>query len=185
MRDRFISLLNETNRPGMDKLIQWLTNSDFFTAPASTQYHGASEKGLLHHSLAVYHAMRNNQGPSFPVLDRESVIICGLLHDVAKVNFYKSSTRNVKNEETGAWEKKPFYVIDDKFPMSHGSKSVYILNEFIHLSVEEAMAIHWHMGAWNATEYADRKALSAAMDKYPLCLALQMADQAATFWDKK
>lgn len=185
MKDRFVGLLSSVQRPGTDKLMGWLEKSDFFTAPASANYHGAEDGGLLAHSLAVHDILRHMTGPSFPTVEPEFAIVCGLLHDLAKVNFYKISTRNVKNEETGVWEKKPFYQIEDKFPMAHGSKSVYIINEFTHLTVEEAMAIHWHMGAWNATEYADRQALSAAMNKYPLCLALQIADQAATFWDKK
>jgi len=42
MKNRFIGLLGEVKRPCMDQLIKWLTDkSDFFTAPASTKYHGA------------------------------------------------------------------------------------------------------------------------------------------------
>ena len=185
MKDRFLELLSSVQRPGIDKLTAWLEKSDMFTAPASTVYHGACEAGLLAHSLAVHDILRHMAGPSFPTVEPEFAIVCGLLHDVAKVNFYKTSTRNVKNETTNVWEKVPFYQIEDKFPMMHGPKSAYIINEFTHLSVEEAMAIHWHMGAWGSSDYADRCALSAAMEKYPLILALQMADQAATFWDKK
>ena len=183
-RIRFLKLLSEINRPGMDKLTAWLTGSDFFTAPASTKYHGAVEGGLLEHSLTVCTAMQGivkDYGINMPP---ESVIVCGLLHDVCKVNFYKTSTRNAKNETTGAWEKVPYYEIDDKFPYGHGEKSVYILNEFIHLSVEEAMTIRWHMGL-SDSDYAARCALSAAMEKYPTILALQMADQIATFWERK
>lgn len=185
MKDRFVGLLSEVQRPGVDKLLAWLEKTDFYTAPASANYHGACEGGLLAHSLAVHDILRHMTGPSFPTVKPELAIVCGLLHDLAKVNFYKTSTRNVKNEETGAWEKKPFYVIEDKFPMSHGSKSVYIINEFTHLSVEEAMCIHWHMGRWGADGYADQQSLSAAMNKYPEILAMQIADQAATFWEKK
>jgi len=186
MRERFLELLGSVNRPCMDKLTKWLTeNSDFMTAPASTKYHGAVESGLLVHSVAVFDRLLDVlvMNPTIKV-DPESARICGLLHDICKVNFYKKSERNAKDEK-GNWVKVPFYEIEDKFPYGHGEKSVYILNEFIHLSVEEAMAIRWHMSAWNATEYGERAALSSAMEKYPLILALSTADQMATFWDKK
>ena len=186
MRERFIGLLSEAQRPGMDKLIDWMTNkSDFLTAPASTQYHGSVEQGLLVHSLQVYDSLCLVLQISPEKVNPETAVICALLHDVCKANFYKTSTRNVKNEETGVWEKKPFFMIEDKFPYGHGEKSVYIINEFIHLNVEEAMTIRWHMGAFGAESYAERQALNAAMDKYPLILALQVADMMATFWNKK
>ena len=55
MKQKFIELLSSVERPGIHDLIDWLENkSDFFTAPASTQHHGACEGGLLKHSLAVY-----------------------------------------------------------------------------------------------------------------------------------
>lgn len=186
MKTKFLTLLSSVNRPGMDQLIDWLTNkSDFLTAPASTQYHGAKEGGLVEHSLAVYESLKAIKGLYSIDCAAESAVICGLLHDICKANFYSVSTRNVKNDKTGQWEKKPFYQIEDQFPYGHGEKSVLIIREFIQLQVEEMMAIRWHMGAWGSTEYAERQALSAAMDKYPLILALQMADQAATYFDKK
>lgn len=40
----------------------------------------------------------------------ESYAICALLHDLCKANYYKLGTRNVKNETTGQWEKRPFTV---------------------------------------------------------------------------
>ena len=187
MENKFLSLLSEVKRPGMDKLIDWLINkSDFLKAPASTQYHGANEGGLLEHSLLVYDNLIKVQKTFIDqMVNYETILIVSLLHDICKANFYTVSMRNVKNEETGQWEKQPFYKIDDKFPYGHGEKSVLIIHEFIQLSVEEMMAIRWHMGAWGAESYSDRQTLNAAMDKYPLILALQMADQVATYFDKK
>ena len=37
-------------RDGLEDLLGWLQKSDFFTAPASTRYHGAYEGGLCEHS---------------------------------------------------------------------------------------------------------------------------------------
>ena len=46
---------NCVKREGSDKLLDYLINkSDFFTAPASTRFHGAYDGGLAQHSLNVY-----------------------------------------------------------------------------------------------------------------------------------
>lgn len=189
MKQRYIELLSSIERPGMKELLDWMENkSDFFTAPASTQYHGACEGGLLEHSLAVYDQLcviADTHKNALPTVYNSTLILAALLHDICKANFYTVSTRNVKNEETGQWEKKPFYKIEDKFPYGHGEKSVFIAKEFIELTVEETMAIRWHMGAFGAESYAERQTLSAAMDRFPMILALQMADLAASYFDKK
>lgn len=187
MQNRFIDLLKSTEREGMTNLIGWLEHeSDFFTAPASAKYHGAKEGGLLEHSLAVYDWLVRINGALMPSIpSTATTAIVALLHDLCKANFYTVSQRNVKNEETGKWEKQPYYSIEDQIPFGHGEKSVMIMQRFIKPTLEEMMAIRWHMGAWGATDYVDKQSLSKAMDKYPLILALQMADQITTFFDGK
>ena len=70
----------EVTRPGADKLLEWLSTTDFFKAPASTRFHGACEEGLVMHSLNVYHALMDR---FFEEGDNpESMAICGLLHDL-------------------------------------------------------------------------------------------------------
>lgn len=124
-KDEFIKLFTENiHREGADKLLAWLESCDFFTAPASAKYHSNHEGGLCEHSLNVYHrlvkaddismAKAGSSPTETPIY--ETLAICGLLHDVCKANFYKVSTRNVKNEETGAWEKQPYYAVDDQLP---------------------------------------------------------------------
>ena len=63
----------------------------------------------------------------------ESVTLAALLHDICKTHFYTTSTRNVKNERTGKWEKQPYYTIDDKMPLGHGPKSAMIVKQYIAL----------------------------------------------------
>jgi 23S rRNA maturation-related 3'-5' exoribonuclease YhaM len=58
MKEEFIELLKQTNREGIEELIQFLENSDFFKAPASTRFHGNFEGGLLAHSLKVYEILK-------------------------------------------------------------------------------------------------------------------------------
>ena len=52
----FLKLIAEINIDGADTqgLVDFLDSSDFFTAPASTQYHANYKGGLCEHSLKVY-----------------------------------------------------------------------------------------------------------------------------------
>ena len=54
-KEQFISLLRGVTREGsnIEGLINKLCSSDFFTAPASTKYHGAFKGGLCRHCLDV------------------------------------------------------------------------------------------------------------------------------------
>jgi hypothetical protein len=137
---------NKITRKGSVELLEWLNTTDFFTAPASTKFHCACTGGLVQHSVNVYNVMAEKYFD--PELDsEESFAICGLLHDVCKAQFYKVSSRNVKNEETGAWEKQPYFSVEDCFPYGHGEKSVFLIERFLRLKTSEAMAIRWHMVA--------------------------------------
>lgn len=108
----------------------------------------------------------------------ETMIITALGHDFCKLYFYEKSTRNVKNEDTGRWEKVPIFLCNDKYPLGHGSKSVIFIQMFIKLSMEEIMAINWHMGFSVPKE--EYSSVGLAFEKYPLALALHEADLEAT-----
>lgn len=132
-REEFIQIYQTyIKRPGADKLLDWIDqHTDFFSAPASTRFHGACEHGLVMHSLNVYHALHDAYFTEDE--SEETFAIVALLHDLCKANFYKVSTRNVKNEATGQWEKVPFYQIEDLFPYGHGEKSVFLIERFMKL----------------------------------------------------
>lgn len=173
-------------REGSDKLLDFLEHkSDFFTAPASTRFHGAYEGGLLRHSLNVYECLvhylereRVKETYKLNVSD-ETAAVVALLHDVCKVNFYTVSYRNAKDEKTGQWEKVPYYTINDTLPYGHGEKSVYMVSGFMRLTREEAMAIRWHMG-FSGIE--DKNTIGRALEKYPLAFALSVADMEASYF---
>lgn len=177
--DIFIETAHTINREGIDNLVKWLYGkTDFFTAPASTKYHGSEPGGLLRHSLQVYY----NLIRLAPDLDADSIKIVSLFHDICKVNFYKASTKNVKNEQTGKWEQVPCYTISEEFPFgAHGAKSVYLLTKFITLQDDEAAAINCHMGGWDFTTYHNP---GGAYEKYPIAVYLHLADMLATYITK-
>lgn len=181
-RERFKDIFNEKiQREGSQELFSWLQTTDFFEAPASTRYHCACKHGLVMHSVRVYETLREKHFEDGD--NEEAFAICGLLHDLCKAEFYIESTRNVKNEQTGQWEKKPFYLTDDRFPYGHGEKSVFLIERFMRLKPSEAVAIRWHMGGFD--DSAGSFALSNAFNMYPLSVKLHLADLESTYLREK
>ena len=182
MKEEFIELLKSVKRNGIENLISYLEKTDFFTAPASTRFHGNYEGGLLEHSLNVYHCLRQklSQKPFCDVLSvsNETIILISLLHDLCKTNYYVVDYRNKKNEQ-GVWVKEPYYTVNDTIPYGHGEKSVMMLSKFIDLSMDEIYAIRWHMGFSEPKEL--QNTVSTVFEKYPLVLALHESDMEATF----
>ncbi|MBQ7700004.1 MAG: hydrolase [Clostridia bacterium] len=183
----FIEIYNKNiKREGADKLLDYLENrSDFFTAPASSQYHLSREGGLCEHSINVYNCLcdylsrpRVKELYGLNVSD-ETAAIAALLHDVCKTDCYIPSFRNKKDKATGKWMEVPYYEYKDKMPYGHGEKSVYIISGFMRLSREEAFAIRYHMGYSNTD---DTRNVSAAFEMYPLAFALSTADMEATYY---
>ena len=190
VRDKFIEIFkSKIKREGADKLLEFICSpsSDFFTAPASARYHSAYEGGLCEHSINVYECLvdylnrdvaREKYGLNY---SEESIAIVALLHDLCKMNIYKVSYRNAKNEQ-GVWEKVPYYEFDDMRPYGHGEKSVYMISPFMKLSREEAFAIRYHMGFSNTENQMATNNVSKAFEMYPLAFALSTADMEATYY---
>ncbi|ONI45376.1 hypothetical protein AN641_00685 [Candidatus Epulonipiscioides gigas] len=181
---------NNIKRTGADKLKDWLINSDFFTAPASTRFHLSCEGGLAQHSLNVYNRLIKEIKSEYESVENspyllESLVIVGLLHDVCKVDFYEVEMRNVKNKLTNKWEQEPFYKINDKLPIEHSSKSQYIIRSFIELTRDESIAIMSHMGAFDSAVKGGSFTIVEALKKFELALLLHIADLKATDIDEK
>lgn len=185
-KERFITLYKEhIHREGSEKLFDYLISehSDFFTAPASTRFHGSYRGGLLEHSLNVYDCLldymsRERVKDIYGLqCDDETLAIIALLHDICKINCYKESTRNQK--VNGTWVQVPFFEFEDKLPYGHGEKSVYIITGFMRLTREEAFAIRYHMGFSGSEEIRN---VGSAFEMYPLAFALSTADMEATYF---
>jgi len=188
-KEEFIKLFkNNITRPGSDNLLNYLESSDFFTAPASSRFHSNFEGGLCEHSVKVYKRfikiLENEYGNNWQeTVSLETATIIALLHDVCKIDFYKTDYRNVKVD--GQWVQKPYFSVSDNLPYGHGEKSVYIISGFIKLTREEAMAINWHMGAMDDRIKGGSYSLSPAFYNYPTCLLFHLADMQATFLDEQ
>lgn len=188
MKEKFLELVGNIKRDGINNLLKWLEDSDWYTAPASSKYHCDYAGGLLEHSINVYNRLIRLYKMEYgddSITDEilETLTIISLFHDLCKVNFYKVDSRNVKNEN-GVWEKVPYYSIDEKFSYGyHGAKSTFLAERFIKLTLEEAVSISNHMGAFDRPngDYA----IGQAFEQYPLSFLLHTADCLASFIDEK
>lgn len=190
----FLSIYENIRRPGADKLLAWLKSTDFFTAPAGAKHHGAHAGGLVEHSVNVYRRLwqivlvETDSAMPAPDLEEgveETVAILALLHDVCKVGVYHLEPGRWRNPETGKWEDRQEYKFRDPFPLGHGEKSLYLIAKHMDLTEEEALAIRWHMGAYDAAARSDLRDLSAAMAMTPWVWRLQEADMCATYIDER
>ncbi len=184
-KEEFLKIARENvKREGIDELLKWIESTDFFEAPASARFHLAEAGGLCQHSINVYHRLLKLANDHFGEenVNIETITICSLFHDVCKCCFYKTDYRNVK--ENGEWVQKPYYTIDDPLPYGHGEKSVYMINGYMRLSREEALAINWHMGGFDKRVQGGDQSFSNAYYKYPLCTLTHLADVMATYLDE-
>ena len=186
-KKKFIAIYNaKIKREGADKLLAFLEESDFFTAPASTRYHGSHPGGLCEHSINVYECLcdylarprvRELYGMDY---SEETIAIVSLLHDICKTNFYVETTRNVK--EDGVWKTVPYYSIDDQLPYGHGEKSVYMVSAYMKLTRDEAFAIRYHMGFSESNNVTYINNVGKAYEMFPIAFAVSVADMEASYY---
>jgi HD superfamily phosphohydrolase YqeK len=160
----------------------WLIDQGFFTAPASTKYHGNYEGGLFDHSLAVTESLVEiTEKMGLEWEHPRSPYIVGMFHDLCKMDQYEKiidvdgiqymGMDEAKGEESH-WE----YRSDSLFP-GHGDKSIMKLASWLQLTEEEILCIRYHMGAYEkeSWDYYDR-----AIKKYQTVLWTHTADMVAS-----
>lgn len=180
-KERFITLLKTTNRAGVDKIIAWLESTDFFEAPASTQYHENYTGGLCEHSLKVYDTFKKLHKVFNLDININSIIIMSLLHDVCKANCYTKEKKNVKIGQN--WTQVDYWKFDDNNPIGHSHKSVIEIQKtgFI-LTDLEINSIIAHMNGYEESNYFSA---SNIYNKNELTMWLHVADFIATYKDRK
>lgn len=180
-RRAFLQVLRDNvKRDGLEDLITYLENSDFFTAPSSTRFHGNYEGGLCEHSLNVYQCLCELR-KKYDVAEYsdETIAITALGHDFTKIRVY-SKQPAFRKDADGRWEQYMSYKFDEVFPGGHGEKSCFIIQQFMKLTPDEYLAIRWHMNGFdNAVKGGDR-AMSEAAEKCKLVPMLQLADMEAS-----
>lgn len=170
-RDEYKAMYTDMiDRKGAKELLAWMEENGFFKAPASTRYHLSAEGGLVLHSIHV--ARRLLAMEESYQYDRESIAICGLLHDLCKIDCYEP------DDEKG-WRYRK-----DALPLGHGEKSVMLIQRYMELTDEEMMAIRWHMGAFDEAFRGGSRDMDRAWERSELAVMLHIADMQATHLDE-
>lgn len=171
---RIIMELRNINRKGFDELIDYLIKSDYFIAPASSMHHLNIKGGLAQHSLNVLNVALNHNKLLIKPIEEKTIVLVSLLHDVCKINFYKENILKSGNIS----DSKP-YLVEDKLPVGHSEKSIFILQKYIELTDEEIMLIRWHMGAFDRSYNQNESYIKKV---YPEALLLHFADWFASLY---
>ena len=168
---------NESGVKYLESLLKWLRSTDFYKAPASTRYHESVIGGLLVHTLNVYNNMLGLlKAPQFANVDIYSATLVALTHDWCKIDYYEAYEKNVKNEDTGQWEKQTAFRTNQKgIPLGHGVTSMFLAERFFKLTPDEALAIRWHMNRFRVCE-DEINELQKANETFPLVHLIQFAD---------
>lgn len=168
---------------GNNKLMRYLEEEGFFTAPASTKYHGNYEGGLYDHSSKVFERLNKLTIDNNLRWERdESPFIVGMFHDLCKCDQYKKVYDDtveyvVSGKKLVPADKFHYEYDQNTLLKGHGSKSVIILSQFINLTEEEMLCIRYHMGAYETDEWDE---FGKAIEKYPNVLWTHMADMLAS-----
>ena len=167
-------------RPGAADLLQWMDANGFFEAPASKRHHGAEPGGLAKHSVNVFKRLimlnaEESERQQSLNYDLETLAICGLLHDLCKIDAYRKVGFEGINE----------YQLTKNFPAGHGEKSVILILQFMHLTQEEILAIRWHMGQYDFYARGGGYDLDNAFRQSKLAVMLHLADMMATHFDER
>lgn len=162
---------------------RWLTDNGFFTAPASTKYHGAYEGGLFDHSYEVTQVLLDmTEKLDLEWTRPESPYIIGLFHDLCKIDNYLTIEDDAGETMMGTGEVKGREIHFEYNPNTvlkgHGEKSVMLLSQFMTLTEEEIYCIRFHMGAYESQEQWDN--YDKAIRKYETVLFTHTADMYAS-----
>lgn len=221
MKERIESAVSTVQRDGIDKLLKFVEESDFYTAPCSTKFHLACKGGLAQHTWNVMNCAVQINDRYEQVYKPESVILSAFGHDLCKVNFYKETDDPATDPQirylTSLLMKNgfrmpakmnktyasvlidfllkqykvgmtlppftPSYSVNDQLPLGHGEKSLFVLQKFVELTDEEAMAVRWHMATFDAGihfPYPSGYAYNEALKKSKLISIIMLADLEAS-----
>ena len=205
VKQEYIDLIKSIKRPDcdIDGFIAYLESTDFFSAPASTQYHCSFPGGLCLHSINVYKALKsltstfatkinNDTKQTAPIYKEDSILIVGLLHDLDKILKYEKTCKNEKeycddgdkSDSIGTfkWKTTETYRVKDpttKVNLGNKGFAAYMIaSMFFSLSEEEVYALMYQYSAVGNEQLTD---LSTILARYNLSVFLHSADIIATY----
>jgi hypothetical protein len=166
LEDRIKKFNEMMNKYIPTEFINWLEYNGFFTAPASTKYHGNYEGGLFDHSYSVAETLKQlSKANRLKWNNLRSPFVIGMFHDLCKIDNY------IKVADGFDYNKAALLP-------GHGEKSIIYLVQHMRLTPEEVMCIRWHMGAFDEKE--NWNYYTKAVNKYPNVLWTHQADMIAS-----
>ncbi len=187
---KFIEYCTENiHREGLDKVLDYLEKTDFYSAPSSTNFHLNIPGGLCLHSINVFEtaikltqhilvpAVKGGASAFSDIPSVENIAIAALFHDLTKIEMYHEAEKWTK-DEAGRWCTYKAYEVKDDFPFGHGEKSCYRLLKYMELNRDELLAIRWHMGMFDMGEQGSSQRLSfrRALETSSLVAIIHAAD---------
>ena len=125
IKEYIINRLHETKRENIEKVIDYMEENRFFEV--GCHRHHRYDGGLADHAWQTYQMAMKEEAdnkrhhPNVPLLDKDSLAICALLHDFCDCH----GMRHIKG---------------------HGWRSATMLKELgFHLTQEEYLAIRFHL----------------------------------------
>lgn len=179
--ERFLMACEGAGFKPSDEFLKWLNDNNFFTAPASTKYHGAYEGGLFDHCFVVAGRLQKlTEKLDLHWQRPESPFIVGMFHDLCKCDQYvkvagarlNGSDTIVMGDGLFHYEYNPNTILKE-----HGAKSVMILSQHLQLTEEEVLCVRYHMGPYEKEEWSE---LDQAIKKYPNIYYTHAADMIAS-----
>lgn len=160
-----------------ERFVQFLTQGDFFYAPASRVNHDNCDGGLYNHSKRVFNSMKILNKILKNRYSDQSLFYMSFGHDICKINYYKPKQMWYK-DENNRWLSKPGWVIQDNFPVGHGQKSIILMLKYVQLTEQQMLAIRWHMGAFDkyTSDQVGKILYGSAQQMTPLTRMLHIAD---------
>ena len=163
-----IKNLKATKRPGMNKLLAYMEEIGFFTAPASGGNHLCCEGGLVVHTSNVMMLAEKFGKMLFGQNYKEyrnSLRIAAGLHDLGKCGragmpYYAENLvkdgRPTKADPVQKYKRsdsKPYSINKDLCHIDHPLRSVELATRYIDLTEEEEHAIFYHDGMYGSLAY--------------------------------
>lgn len=183
--NNFLQICEEEKFEPSEEMKAWLFDRGFFSAPASSKYHGAYDGGLYEHSCNVFYRLKDLTNKNRLIWKRpQSPFIVGMFHDLCKCDNYNRVLAPDPLDDITGNHHLPivrFERNENTLLKGHGAKSIILLSQFITLTDEEILCIRYHMGAYEKDEWQE---YDQAIRKYENCLWTHMADMLASKIDE-
>ena len=120
-------------RDGIDDMLKWYDENGFYDAWASTSFHCNYPGGLAEYTFNVITNALKLADVLGSDVSRESIVLCALVHDAGKCNYYVPNL--LKSGKTSGT--KPMKIDPELRIKNHAFRSLMIVSKFLELSESE------------------------------------------------